>query len=68
MRSKRVATATIRESMSALGFPVDDLSDDEIEQGAVAFAEVAASCGITAQEAVDALSMIGRGGVAMSPE
>lgn len=45
--------------MSALGFPLDDLTDAEIEEGVKIIGEVASRTGITADEACEAMDRFG---------
>ena len=48
----------IRVHLAALGYPVDDYTDEEMEAAILRFSEVAAAAGITMQQAVDGLSAV----------
>ena len=47
---KRRAIALVRREMAALGFPLGDLSDAEMLEGAARVAEASAAFGISTQE------------------
>lgn len=48
----------IREHHVALGFPLDDLTDEEIEKGVIAFGRLIASAGVTVEGAAKAMATV----------
>ena len=49
----------IREHMAAMGYDLSEVSDEEIRDGVLEFGRIAASTGVTAQQAGAALMRIG---------
>jgi hypothetical protein len=54
----RLVMASIRNDLAALGFPVDDLSDEQLEAGVQEFARITAAAGVTADQAMAALTAV----------
>jgi len=48
---KKQCLARIRQQFAALGYPVDNLTDEEIEQGITSFGRALSSFGLTLAEA-----------------
>lgn len=57
-RDRAEAIQHIREHFAALGCPIFDLTDEQIEGGIVAMGDVVRMAGLSAQEFVDALHAI----------
>lgn len=57
-RQRKRAIARIRRELSFWGVDTDDLTDDEIEERVVGFQQIVAKCGVSTQDAANALSAI----------
>lgn len=55
------AIAALRLDLAALGYPVDHLTDEEIEEGVRRLGEIVAETGVTAAEAIAAFSRLRTG-------
>jgi hypothetical protein len=60
---RRLAIATIRSNLAAMGIPVDDFTDEQIEEGVKRFGDLASMAAISSEEAMQGLSAIARAGV-----
>lgn len=59
-QQRAVSIAYIRESFAMFGMPLDDLTDEQIEEGVQAFADVSRAAGVTTAEAQEAFAVLGR--------
>lgn len=59
-RDRQRSLRTIRETFAWFGYPLDDLSDEEIEESVMRSAEAFASAGMTMDEATEAFAELGR--------
>lgn len=50
---RRIAIRRIRMSMAVFGYPLNTFSDDEIEEAANRFAEVASQMGVSTETAIE---------------
>jgi hypothetical protein len=53
------AIRIVREGFAFLGYPLDDLTDEELIAGIVGLVKVVANTGISAEEAASALVKLG---------
>ena len=59
-KSIKESCQSIRESFAYFGHDLSEFTDEEIIEGVIAFGKVVSSFGVTTEEAVGALQMIGR--------
>ncbi len=48
----------VREHLAALGYPLDDLTDEEVVEGVDRLGRAVASTGVSAQEAAESLNRV----------
>lgn len=60
VRQKRKAIKNIREVMAFFGHPLDDFSDEEIEERTILFAKAFSKTGVTAKQATKAFFLLGQ--------
>lgn len=58
-KRKTYAMDVFRREMALFGFPMDDLTDEEIEEGTRRLGEAAREAALTADEAADAMRILG---------
>jgi len=58
-----LAVATIRSNLAAMGIPVDDFTDEQIEEAVKRFGDLASMAAISSEEAMQGLSAVARGGL-----
>ena len=56
LSTRAEAIASIRESFAWFGYPLDDLTDEEIEAGVAEIGRQLATVGVTAREAAESMT------------
>jgi hypothetical protein len=64
---KQLAIDRLRKNFKMLGFPLDDLSDSDVEKGLIAFAEAHRAIGIENIDAVQGLTRLASAGLRCFP-